>query len=106
MANLDYLKRLMGDASLAERFLHLFRTQMPTQMEALQQHIAAQNWEAAGAEAHAMKGQLRYLDEEAAATLAYRIEQIAEQGGGPEASPLAAALEEQLGRIIAEIAGL
>lgn len=103
MANLEHLKKLIGDASLAARFLQLFRSQMPLQMDALRQHIDLQNWDAAGAEAHAIKGQLRYLGEEAAATLAYRIEQLAEQGGGDGAAAFVAALDEQLKRILEEI---
>lgn len=100
MPDLDYLKKLLGDENIVARFLELFRQQMPVQLADLQNQIAGQDWENAGATAHAIKGQLRYLREEEAAELAYRLEQLAEEGGGDEAWRLAAGLSEHLERIL------
>lgn len=100
MPDLDYLKKLLGDEALVARFLELFRRQMPIQLGDLKDYIDKKDWDNAGATAHAIKGQLRYLREEETAELAYRLEQMAEEGGGGEAGELVSNLSEQLERIL------
>lgn len=103
MPDLLHLRQLLGDETLVARFLELFRRQMPIQMAELHSHIAAHDWDQAGATAHAIKGQLRYLNEEEAAGLAYQLETLAERGGGEEAENLARALEVAVGAVLAEL---
>lgn len=101
MPDLQYLKQLLGDDALVGRFLDLFRQQMPVQLAELQRHIAVGDWDQAGATAHAVKGQLRYLGEEPTAQLAYELETLAENGGGEEAAGLALALDTAVGAVLA-----
>lgn len=59
--NTERLRQLLGSEEAAQRFVTLFRQQLPGQLETLQQALAQEDWETAGNTAHGLKSQCRYL---------------------------------------------
>ncbi|MBK8557820.1 MAG: Hpt domain-containing protein [Lewinellaceae bacterium] len=82
---MENLKKLLGnDDALARRFLEIFRTELPHQLENLSQHAMASDWDEVSNCAHTIKGHLGYLSETALIDMAAAIELQAEQGGGED----------------------
>ncbi|MBL7806016.1 MAG: Hpt domain-containing protein [Saprospiraceae bacterium] len=103
MPDLDHLKKLLGNETLVARFIELFGRQMPVQMTTLRQYIDQKQWENAAAEAHTIKGQLGYLNEEEAMALAYDIERLAEREEGDAARQMTERLAEKVEQIVAAL---
>ena len=80
MIDLTFLRHLMGgDEAMANRFLDLFRAEMPRQLKTLEDLLSAGDFAGAHVAAHAIKGQLQYLDQKDLANLALEIERQTEQ---------------------------
>lgn len=78
--NIDTLKSLLGgDENMVNRFLDIFRNEMPSQLSALENAIENEDWDTASNVAHAIKSQVNYLDLTEISDIAYRIERNAEQ---------------------------
>lgn len=74
--NKAYLLSLFDqNEALVERFLNIFKTQTPIQLDALQEAIERGNLESAAIMAHSIKSQCRYMGLDAAAQLCQSIEQ-------------------------------
>lgn len=80
--NLDKLTSLLGSADMAARFVQMFKDQTPAQLIDLQHFASENNWQNVSIAAHALKGQLAYLDAENLRQLAYELECDAENGRG------------------------
>ena len=66
--NTDTLRNLLGnDDALVARFVGIFKSQTPEQLNELAQFLDEQDWENASVVAHTIKSQCRYfgLEEEA-----------------------------------------
>ena len=70
----EYLRSLLGSEEAAQKFVNLFRQQLPGQLEALRQALAAGDWETASNTAHGLKSQCRYLSLNEAADLLQSLE--------------------------------
>jgi len=70
----EYLRSLLGSEEAAQKFVNLFRQQLPGQLEALRQALAAGDWETASNTAHGLKSQCRYLSLNEAADALQRLE--------------------------------
>lgn len=81
MIDLTYLNSLMGgDEALTRRFLELFRTEMPGQLQSLEHQFQQGNLADANRIAHAIKGQLQTLGLTELAGMARQIEEDTEEG--------------------------
>ena len=77
---LDLLREMMGDTDgYVERFLSVFQTEVPRQLEELGILIAERDWENASILAHSVKSQLKYLMADDAVTIAHTLERRALQ---------------------------
>ena len=73
------LETLLGsDQQMVQRFLDIFKTQTPDQLNLLKKSIGESNWEQSSITAHAIKSQCSYLGLEELTALAYKIEQLTE----------------------------
>jgi HPt (histidine-containing phosphotransfer) domain-containing protein len=74
------LIQLLGSPEMAARFIGLFKSQMPEQLASLQTAADHANWQEVSITAHAIKGQIAYLEAEDLRLAAYQLEQDAEKG--------------------------
>ena len=75
IADLRYLNSLMGyDATRTEKFIQVYKSEIPGQLNALIDQIRAANYEEASALAHGIKSQSSYLMAEEVVTHASYIE--------------------------------
>jgi HPt (histidine-containing phosphotransfer) domain-containing protein len=72
--NTERLRSLLGSEEAAQRFVALFRQQLPGQMDALRHALANSDWETASNTAHGLKSQCRYLGLDVAADLLQALE--------------------------------
>lgn len=71
------LVRLLGNNSaMIEKYLQLFKTNAPGELNNLNALIQKKQWQEAGVIAHALKSQLQYLDVEVAVRLAQQVEAL------------------------------
>jgi HPt (histidine-containing phosphotransfer) domain-containing protein len=70
---------LGGDEKMVQRFLDIFKTQTPEQMEQLKDSINNKNWDQVSITAHSIKNQCKYLGLDDIASQASNIEQLAEE---------------------------
>jgi HPt (histidine-containing phosphotransfer) domain-containing protein len=79
MIDLSFLTDAMdGNVVLAQKFLGIFKSQAPKQMEELKSQLAEQDWEAVSTTAHSLKTQFFYLNLTQLATQMEAIEQLAD----------------------------
>ncbi len=72
--NTEHLRSLLGSEEAAQKFVNLFRQQLPGQLQALRQAFAEGDWETASNTAHGLKSQCRYLGLDDAADLLQGLE--------------------------------
>ena len=73
------LHQLLGSEEAVQRFVVLFREQLPVYLESLRKALAQKDWETASLSAHALKSQCRYMGLEEVAIYLERIEENPEQ---------------------------
>jgi HPt (histidine-containing phosphotransfer) domain-containing protein len=79
--DLSYLKTLMAnDETLVAKFLNIFKSQCPRQLQELKLHLQNQDWPSLSTVAHSMKTQFTYLNATVLATQASNIETLADEG--------------------------
>ncbi|MDO1451610.1 Hpt domain-containing protein [Rhodocytophaga aerolata] len=79
MIDLSFLTDAMdGNVVLAQKFLGIFKSQAPKQMEELKSQLAQQDWEAVSTTAHSLKTQFAYLNLTQLSTQMEVIEQLAD----------------------------
>ena len=102
MIDRSKLETLLGDDSkMVQRFLEIFKTQTPKQLNLLIESVAKKNWDQASITAHAIKSQCKYLGLEEMAEHAFKIEQLTEEKKQLELMPgLVVKLKENLIHII------
>jgi HPt (histidine-containing phosphotransfer) domain-containing protein len=76
----DFLRRMMGDESLVRKVLAAFLGDMPAQISKLRTLIAERAAEAAGKQAHTIKGAARNVGGMALGEVAARIEAAGKTG--------------------------
>jgi HPt (histidine-containing phosphotransfer) domain-containing protein len=92
---------LGGDPKMVQRFLDIFKSQTPEQLNLLEKYVAVKNWDMASIAAHGIKSQCRYFGLEDIAELAFSIEQLTDVNEKLEVIPsLVADLKEKLIEII------
>ncbi len=72
--NTEYLRSLLGSEEAAQKFVVMFREQLPGQLQTLRQALSDSDWETASNTAHGLKSQCRYLGLNEAADLLQRLE--------------------------------
>lgn len=88
MANLHKLRELLGDDGPSiQRFLDLLHEQIPRLTADLQEASSRQDWSLVSIHAHTLKSNLRYLGADAAAELAFQVEQDADNQQNTEKLP-------------------
>lgn len=93
---------LGGDEKMVLRFLDIFKTQTPEQLDQLKDSINNKNWDQVSITAHSIKNQCKYLGLDEIASLASNIEQLAEEKTQLDLlSGLVLQLKEQLTEIMA-----
>lgn len=84
--DLSLLHNLMGgDQQLVDRFVTIFKTQVPTQVAALPALCEAQDWEALSTALHSLKTQFNYVGMNA---LAEQMRSLEEQVDGGKTDPI------------------
>ena len=96
------LEALLGsDPKMVQRFLDIFKSQTPEQLNQLREYITNKNWEQASITAHAIKSQCKYLGLEEIAEYAFKIEQLTEEKKQLDLTPgLVVKLKDHLIEII------
>ncbi|MEN0004420.1 MAG: Hpt domain-containing protein [Bacteroidota bacterium] len=80
MIDLSKLEKLLnGNEKMVNRFIDIFKTQTPAQLDVLVNAVASNDWSQASITAHAIKSQCRYLGLDEIAEDAFKIEQLAER---------------------------
>ncbi len=80
MIDLTRLENFLdGNEKMVNRFIDIFKTQTPIQLETLSNAVSKNDWSQASISAHAIKSQCNYLGLDDIAELAHRIEQLAEK---------------------------
>jgi len=107
MIDLSNLDRLLGSKESAMRFLSMIAEEAPKAMQKMQDFSRDQDWASCSIEAHSFKSQMRYLNEEHAAELAFQLESLCESGnlGERELSQtqiLLRKLQQETDRIVKE----
>ncbi|MBC7777046.1 MAG: Hpt domain-containing protein [Phycisphaerae bacterium] len=72
--NTEHLRSLLGSEEAAQRFVTLFRQQLPQQLESLRQALSESDWDTASNTAHGLKSQCRYLGLDEAADSLQELE--------------------------------
>lgn len=78
--NHDRLIKLFGDEARARRFVALFESQLPEELDRLDRFLAEKNWADASIVAHGLKSQCRYLGLDEAGDLLEKMEAAPENG--------------------------
>lgn len=79
MIDLSFLTDAMdGNVVLAQKFLGIFKSQAPKQMEELKTQVTQQDWEAVSNTAHSLKTQFSYLNLTQLSIQMEAIEQLAD----------------------------
>ena len=100
--NLEILRQYLNhDEKMVTRFLHLFCTAIPNDLEKLKSYIASGDFSMSSITAHGIKTQCAYLGLEQARGIASEIEDITSPG--PQLNVLVEQLEEILQSEIAEM---
>ena len=87
---------------MVQRFLDIFKTQTPQQLDILTASVSDKNWDLASNTAHAIKSQCKYLGLDEIADYAFKIEQLTEEQKQLDLTPgLVAKLKDHLVEIIA-----
>lgn len=74
------LERVAGDEELLDELLELFIEEAQTQLDRIEQHLDARDAEAAGREAHSLKGSAANLSMELLRAKAYEVETAGKNG--------------------------
>jgi HPt (histidine-containing phosphotransfer) domain-containing protein len=78
--DLSYLKSLMAnDEKLVKKFVTIFKSQCPLQLQELRVHLESQDWASLSTVAHSMKTQFTYLKVDFLATQAGDIESLVDE---------------------------
>jgi HPt (histidine-containing phosphotransfer) domain-containing protein len=86
IADLRYLNSLMGyDATRTQKFIEIYKSEIPKQMDLLLAHIDNENYNDVGTIAHGIKSQSAYLMAEDVVKIARHLESEAEQVSDPAA---------------------
>ncbi|RAW00413.1 Hpt domain-containing protein [Pseudochryseolinea flava] len=102
--DLTYLKTLMSeDENLVNRFLTIFKTQCPQQLEELRTHLLNEDWASLSTVAHSMKTQFTYLSVESLAAQAIEIETLADEGNTDIISDKIASFEKGCRSLLASV---
>jgi PAS domain S-box-containing protein len=94
-----FTERLMGDEELAQSIIAVFLEDMPRQIDALEQYLAAGDNHNAGSQAHTIKGTAANLGGEAMQAAAAKIEQLIARNKLLAARKLAVELKEHFARL-------
>ena len=73
------LRELLGSEEAVQRFIDLFRQQLPAYLESLRKASVQADWETLSLSAHALKSQCRYLGLEDAANYLEQLEHQPDQ---------------------------
>lgn len=76
MIDLSLLRSLFEDEQMIQKYLLVFRKDVPLSMRELKEKIEHLDWEDASIIAHSLKSQLQYLNETEASNTAYVIEKL------------------------------
>ncbi len=76
----ELVARLMGDEALARQIIAAFLEDLPKQIHAIQKHIDAGDPEAAGGQAHSIKGAAANVGGKALSAAAFAVEQAGRAG--------------------------
>lgn len=76
----ERLRDLLGSEAAAQKFVDLFRAQLPAQLQALRNALAEGDWETASNTAHGLKSQCRYLGLDETADWFQALEDAPEAG--------------------------
>ncbi len=88
---------LCNDPKMVQKFLDIFKSEIPDQLNLLEKSVMDRNWEIVSITAHGIKNQCRYLGLDEIAELAYKIEQLSEQNNQLGLTPgLVEKLNDQL----------
>ena len=97
MIDLSQLKQLMGDDTRVAKFLAIFASEIPRQLQVMKQAVNSGDMEEVSNTAHAIKSQVKYLNAHDVADLALRIETATEAGNRPPTlETLVSMLEREL----------
>ena len=91
--------RLMGDADLVKEIIAGFLNDMPQQIQSLKSHIDRRDMEAAGRQAHTIKGAAANAGGLALSAVAGKMEKAGLAGGWEEMAALMSELERQFDRL-------
>lgn len=106
MIDTSLLRTLFEDDSMINRYLTVFRQDVPISMSDLKSSVANEDWENASIIAHSLKSQLSYLREQSAAFIALQLEKICEADVAPDMGQVhneIGELERELERIFADL---
>lgn len=79
--DLSLLRNLMGgDQQLVDRFVNIFKTQVPAQVAALPELCEAQDWEGLSTALHSLKTQFNYVGMNALAEQMRNLEEQVDSG--------------------------
>jgi HPt (histidine-containing phosphotransfer) domain-containing protein len=78
--NTDRLRSLLGSEDAAQRFVGMFRQQLPEELNVLRQALNERDWETVSNTAHGLKSQCRYLGLEEAADFLQELENNPKNG--------------------------
>ncbi len=76
----ERLRNLLGSEAAAQKFVDLFRAQLPAQLQALRDALAERDWETVSNTAHGLKSQCRYLGLDETADWLQALENAPEAG--------------------------
>ena len=107
MIDRNKLKAMLGnDDTAVERFINIFKKQIPVQLELIKHSISKMDWAQVAITAHAIKSQCSYLSLETIVEQALEIERIADEGKQLDLLPgLVASFEAALTEVIEQELG-
>jgi HPt (histidine-containing phosphotransfer) domain-containing protein len=92
--DLTFIRQMMGnDERLVDKFITLFKTQCPLQLEELKRYLNNKDWANLANVAHGLATQFNYFSQENLAAQVKEIENIAEEGDQNKLPDLIAAFE-------------
>lgn len=95
--DLTFIRQMMGnDERLVDKFLAIFKTQCPAQLEELKRYLDNSDWTNLANVAHGMATQFNYLSQENLASQVKEIENIADDGDRNKLPDLIATFEHNV----------
>jgi HPt (histidine-containing phosphotransfer) domain-containing protein len=103
--NIDKLRNLLGkDEAMVQKFLRLFKTEMPRQLNLLYEAVEQEDWKNVSTIAHGIKSQVKYLDLRELANTAESLERAADEQDDLESIPsYLGQLSEEIQEVIANL---